>query len=174
MIISHLSPPLQRFVALGVALLVALAALLLVILPLLGWTAQTMEDLRSLRERRARLDAIAAHLPTRRVAESFEGRYFAAPDQNQARRQLQARLLASATGAGVATPNLPGAGMTSVPGIVSVRFQASGSAEALLTFVDALEHGQPRIWLAQWKMTGGESGRDAVLEAEARAAWQTQ
>ncbi len=139
------------------------AAGAVVALMLAGPTATSLGQLASARAELAALrDMASAPAVARRLVPDEVA--LAQPDAD---RQLIAHLRALATKSGALVESSVPAGS---PGVARVRLRLSGSSDAVIGAVDAIERGRPLVRLSRWRI---EAAAGSVrLQGEAVAPWR--
>jgi len=155
MILEQMSPLTRRIVALGILVLLLLGLLNLIVVPLfsaVSANAGALEDSRFRRERLEALQARPAPPPSQPVAPDL---YFSSPDRDAAAAMVTAAINAAAARSQIAVENLAiqpeeaGAKQT-----LSLSLAARGNEEALVSFINEIERGQPLLRFRTWAIAG--------------------
>jgi hypothetical protein len=167
------SPLTRRALSLTILVFMILGLTNLVILPVIGSVSEAVAALQDSRFRLARLEAIEAR-PTIVPGQPVPiGTVIEAPDRAAASGLLIGAIGAAAAAAKIALdpPTLsPPDG--SDPKKLGVGIGVTGSGVAVLSFVNALEKGQPLVRFRTWRFVAADGPpRSVRFEGNAVAVW---
>lgn len=167
-----LSPLSRRIIAVGLLFLVVITAINLLILPLGQWTAETLSDLGSAREREV-VVRHAAHAEAPPLGRPLpEGLAFAAANRDAALNMMSGHISELARTHNIVIDNLGAAAGPGQQSRMIIDFAASGVEIDIVKLMAALEQGSPKIRLESWTIIAPDTaGVPTKLRARAVAIW---
>ena len=165
MILAQLSPPVQRLVAIGLAILTVLLALEWLIIPLFNGIESQRDDLAALREHRAFL-VNAQRWPDETTGPVIDRHLLVRGTGPTASRALHDTLVGMATPLGVGTSGVQIVEEASGNAHrFTIALRTDGPHDAVLSFLAAVERGHPLLRVQQLTLEPAP-GRDGALTAQ--------
>jgi len=171
--IAQFSPPARRLVAIGLTILAALICVQALVLPLAALLRSSLEGYHASGERLQRLRAIADRPDAPRSEPVPVGLSIPTHDALSAGAVLTGSINAARDRASLKSLDLiPVEADPATPQLVSVQLHVVGPTDAVLTLISELEHRQPLVRFARWKLTAVQ-GQPGQIEfaGTAQAIW---